>query len=234
MTRQGQGGLILLVAISAFGVIGCNNNEREVQTLKMHKQALQRENTKLAAQLKDALDEQDTLLRELEDKDAELARATEQWQAAEERAEAAEAIAAGIGGAPAGPTAPGWTPTAAGDKITVGSNILFSPGRAKLTDAGTRALNGIARDLTVTYSGRPVRVYGFTDGDPIRKTKNLWEDNLDLSANRAMAVTRHLIGQGVDAERLETVAMGPARPVASNSSAAGKARNRRVEIYAIR
>ncbi|KKN68308.1 hypothetical protein LCGC14_0452640 [marine sediment metagenome] len=234
MTRQGQGGLILLVAISAFGAIGCNPNAREIQTLKLHKQALQRENTKLAAQLKDALDEQDTLLRELEDKDAELAQAAEQWQDAEDRAKAAEAIAAGIGGAPTGPTADGWTATPAGDKITVGSNILFSPGRAKLTDAGKRALNGIARDLTVTYSGRPVRVYGFTDGDPIRKTKKLWQDNLDLSANRAMAVTRHLIGQGVDTERLETIAMGPARPVASNSSAAGKARNRRVEIYAIR
>ncbi|HDZ22772.1 MAG TPA: hypothetical protein ENH78_15945, partial [Phycisphaerae bacterium] len=98
MTRQGQGGLILLVAISAFGAIGCNPNAREIQTLKLHKQALQRENTKLAAQLKDALDEQDTLLRELEDKDAELAQAAEQWQDAEDRAKAAEAIAAGIGG----------------------------------------------------------------------------------------------------------------------------------------
>ena len=65
------------------------------------------------------------------------------------------------------------------------------------------------------------------------KTKAKWDDNLDLSANRAMAVTRYLTGKGLDSAMIETVGMGAAQPVASNSSKDGKARNRRVEIYAV-
>jgi flagellar motor protein MotB len=79
-----------------------------------------------------------------------------------------------------------------------------------------------------------VQVYGFTDNDPIVKTKKLWEDNLDLSANRAMMVTRELIRHGIAANRVETIAMGSTHPVASNSDKAGKAKNRRVEIVAIK
>jgi chemotaxis protein MotB len=79
-----------------------------------------------------------------------------------------------------------------------------------------------------------VRVMGYTDSDPIVKTKNLWKDNLDLSANRAMEVTRHLWSKGISAEHIETVAMGATHFMGPNTTKAGKAGNRRVEISVVK
>ncbi|MCD4825145.1 MAG: OmpA family protein [Phycisphaerae bacterium] len=127
-----------------------------------------------------------------------------------------------------------WTRTTVGDKISVGSDVLFSSGRATLTRAGKARLNKIVKALKGTYSGLPIRVYGFTDSDPIRKSKRLWKDNLDLSANRAMAVTRYLISRGISKEDVETVAMGATHYVDSNKTRAGKKQNRRVEILVVK
>jgi outer membrane protein OmpA-like peptidoglycan-associated protein len=120
------------------------------------------------------------------------------------------------------------------DRVTVGSDILFASGQAKLTSAGKAALDKIAADVKSKYSGMPVRVYGYTDSDVISKTKDLWQDNLDLSANRAMSVTRYLIDKGVSPDNVETVAMGQTHYVAPNNSPASKAKNRRVEIVVIK
>ena len=57
-----------------------------------------------------------------------------------------------------------------------------------------------------------------------------WKDNLELSSQRALTVVRYLIGRGIDDKRIRAVGCGAARPVASNSNSAGKAKNRRVEI----
>jgi flagellar motor protein MotB len=217
-------GLSLLIVVFGTGLIGCNDGK--IQTLQQEKALLQRRNTQLSNELDVARAAEMQAQRELADKDAQLAEYEELVQLAEDHLAEADRGA--------GPTAGGdWVRTAIGDRITVGSDILFSAGRASLTKSGSAALSAIARDLTTTYAGKQVRVYGFTDSDPIKKTKNLWKDNLDLSANRAMAVTRYLISQGVDAANIESVAMGASRPVASNSSSSGKAKNRRVEIYAV-
>ena len=116
---------------------------------------------------------------------------------------------------------------------TLESDILFASGSATLTAAGQKALSEVAAKIKADYPGRIVRIYGHTDSDPIVKSKKLWADNLDLSANRAMAVARYMIDRGIPAERVEPVAMGATRPVASNDTKAGKARNRRVEIVVI-
>jgi len=79
-----------------------------------------------------------------------------------------------------------------------------------------------------------VRVMGYSDSDPIVKTKKLWKDNLDLSANRAMEVTRYLWSRGIPAERIETVGMGSTHFVQPNKTKAGKAANRRVEIHVVK
>ncbi|MBN1941915.1 MAG: OmpA family protein [Phycisphaerae bacterium] len=130
--------------------------------------------------------------------------------------------------------AEGWQSTTVGDKIAVGADLLFASGRATLTPAGQQALAQIVRDLKGQYSGLPIRVYGYTDSDPIRKSRKLWQDNLDLSSNRAMAVTRYLISRGVSAEDIETIGMGETHFVADNSSRDGKKRNRRVEIFVVK
>ncbi len=128
-----------------------------------------------------------------------------------------------------GPTGPGeWEKGLVGDRVTLASDILFPAGRAKLTAQGKTSLNKIVADLKSTYAGRPVRVYGYTDTDPIRKTKHLWSDNLDLSLNRASEVTRYLRSQGIDAKSIETIGMGEQFPLSS------KAKSRRVEIIVIK
>ena len=116
---------------------------------------------------------------------------------------------------------------------TLGSDVLFASAQAKLTSNGKKALDKIAAILKRDYPGRIIRIYGHTDSDPITKSKKFWQDNLDLSANRAMAVTRYLIAKGIKASKIETVAMGATRPLADNRTKEGKARNRRVEINVI-
>ena len=103
-----------------------------------------------------------------------------------------------------------------------------------MTRTGKNALSRIVRDIKNSYPNLPVRVYGYTDSDPIKKSKRRWKDNLDLSANRAMAVTRYLIDNGVPKANIETIAMGDSNFVASNKTRAGKAKNRRVDIMVVR
>ena len=71
-------------------------------------------------------------------------------------------------------------------------------------------------------------VVGHTDTEPIKKSS--WKDNLELSAQRALSVTRYLMDHGIPDKQVEASGCGSARPVASNSTADGKAKNRRVEI----
>lgn len=119
-------------------------------------------------------------------------------------------------------------------KHTVESDVLFMSGKATLTARGKDALASVIAKIKSSYPANTVRVYGHTDSDPIVKTKKLWADNLDLSANRAMAVTRYLILKKISRSRIETVAMGASRPIADNKTKAGKAKNRRVEIVVVK
>jgi chemotaxis protein MotB len=114
--------------------------------------------------------------------------------------------------------------------VTLPNSILFSSGKATLKNSTSAELNQIYSVLRERYSGKKVDIVGHTDTDPIVKTKNLWKDNWDLSAGRALTVVRYLVDQGVTPKDIRGVACGQSRPVASNASSAGKAKNRRVEI----
>jgi len=230
MRTMGLSKITFMFVAVVLSAAGCCKNEKEmIQVLSGQKQDLLQRNDVLTQQLTQAKDREAQLLSQLGDKSSELAKVKSEL-------DDAKAKLAAVPVAPAKSPLPaeGWQKTAYGDKVTVGSDILFSAGRAALTNAGKRALSKIASDLKGTYAGLPVRVYGHTDSDPIKKTKHLWSDNLDLSANRAMAVTRYLRSRGVKADRVETVAMGQARPITSNATNAGKAKNRRVEIVVIK
>jgi chemotaxis protein MotB len=82
--------------------------------------------------------------------------------------------------------------------------------------------------LRQKYAGKHIDVVGNTDSEPIKKSA--WKDNWELSAERALSVTRYLIERGIAADRVRAVGCGEARPIASNATAAGKGKNRRVEI----
>jgi len=112
--------------------------------------------------------------------------------------------------------------------VTLPNAILFGAGKAHLKKGRSAELNHVYSVVKQKYAGRRVDVAGHTDSDPIRKSK--WKDNWELSAQRALTATRYLIKRGIPQDRIRAVGCGASRPIASNSTASGKARNRRVEI----
>jgi len=117
--------------------------------------------------------------------------------------------------------------------VNVGSDILFDSGRATLKRAGRDKLGEIVSQIRSNFPNDEVWVVGHTDTDPIKVTKNLWADNLDLSCNRAMTVYRELMKDGLDPQRMYAAGQGEYNPLVANDSSAAKAQNRRVQILAV-
>ena len=106
------------------------------------------------------------------------------------------------------------------------SDVLFPAGKADLKSAAKSSLSKVAEVIKADYPGSQIRIEGYTDTDPIKKSG--WKDNLDLSLERAAAVHRHLASQGVDPSLLYAAGFGSANPLGS------KAKSRRVEIVVVR
>jgi lipid-binding SYLF domain-containing protein len=106
------------------------------------------------------------------------------------------------------------------------SNVHFETGRADLTPDSEPALNEAVAALKEHPDWR-IRVEGFTDN---RGSK---EVNEKLSSDRADVVANWLADHGVDHDRLSSKGFGDRRPVASNSTAEGRAKNRRVELVRV-
>ncbi len=216
--------------VFVFGIValamlagGCNEQE-QIKALQDKNEALMEENKNCRDQIVELERLNAQLKADCDARDLALAGKNEELASLRAKGEVV----------PAAPATGGWEQTTFGDKIAVGTDLLFDSGKATLTAAGQRALAPIVSDLKGQYSGLPVRVYGYTDNDPIRRTRNLWQDNLDLSSNRAMAVTRYLISRGVSAQNIETIGMGATHFVADNRSRDGKKKNRRVEIFVVK
>lgn len=112
--------------------------------------------------------------------------------------------------------------------VTLPNAILFSPGKASLKKSTSAELDHIRSVLQQEYAGRQIDVVGHTDSDPIKKSK--WKDNWELSAQRALTVLRYLVSRGIPDENIREIGCGESLPIASNATASGKGRNRRVEI----
>jgi chemotaxis protein MotB len=121
-----------------------------------------------------------------------------------------------------------FDPSAGTITVTLSNAILFDSGKATLKRATSAELDHIRSVLRSKYAGKEIDVVGHTDTDPIKKSP--WKDNWEHSAQRALTVARYLIKQGIPEEKIRASGCGPARPIASNSTASGKAKNRRVEI----
>jgi chemotaxis protein MotB len=115
---------------------------------------------------------------------------------------------------------------------SIPGGVLFSSGSAKLSKGGRKILDSIASKLNGEFSSMKVLVVGHTDSDPIRKTKKIWKDNYELSAERGLTVARFLVNRGVAGSRVIAGGAGEHQPAAPNASKANKSKNRRVEIYA--
>jgi len=112
--------------------------------------------------------------------------------------------------------------------VTLSNAILFDPGKATLKSSINKELDHIYSVLKAKYPSRHIEVAGHTDSDPIKKSN--WKDNLELSSERAMAVARYLREKGIAKDKIAATGYGDGRPKESNSTAAGKQKNRRVEI----
>ncbi|MGA1979273.1 MAG: OmpA family protein [Sedimentisphaerales bacterium] len=112
--------------------------------------------------------------------------------------------------------------------ITLSDKILFDPGKATLKKSSSTELDHIKSVLQSKYSGRQIDVVGHTDSEPIKKSP--WKDNMQLSTERANVVVRYLTEHGIPKDNIRAVGRGDSHPVASNATAGGRAKNRRVEI----
>ncbi len=127
----------------------------------------------------------------------------------------------------------GWEGTGQIAWVPLAGDLLFDSGKSKLKAGGSDAVAAVARQISESFPNRMIFVIGHTDSDPIKVTKNIYDDNLDLSANRAMTVARELQKLGLDARRLVAGGQGEHNPRAANDTKANKAQNRRVEIVAV-
>jgi chemotaxis protein MotB len=114
---------------------------------------------------------------------------------------------------------------------TVNSDLLFAPGSWQMNERGKHIIADLAKKLAPTQQNKLV-VNGYTDNAPIGPAlqRRGVTSNQDLSQRRADAVMQYLISQGVSQDMVSARGMGDADPVASNSTAKGRAENRRVVL----
>ncbi len=131
----------------------------------------------------------------------------------------------------AGPLASGRV-TLDNGKIGISGNVLFALNSDQLQPEGKQLLKSLSQPIAAYLgaSEQMLMVSGFTDDMPVRGSNSRFADNWELSAQRALTVTRTLIEDGVPSSSIFAAAFGSQQPVADNADAAGRARNRRVEM----
>lgn len=112
--------------------------------------------------------------------------------------------------------------------VTFVSEVLFDSGKADIKPTAIGSLDKVAEVLLSSAAGMNVGIEGHTDNVPIKYSK--WESNWELSAARARSVLKHFLSKGIEPNRLSFTGYGEYHPVASNDTAAGRQKNRRVEI----
>ena len=120
-----------------------------------------------------------------------------------------------------------------GVKVTFDSGILFPSSSSTLQAAAKTSLTDFANNVLKVNPDCDVAVQGYTDNDAWKNStaEQSVQKNLNLSQDRAQAVTNYLLSLGVNASQIRsTTGFGESNPVADNSTAAGKAKNRRVEV----
>ena len=117
-------------------------------------------------------------------------------------------------------------------RIGIRGNVLFALNSDQLQPEGRDLLKSLAAPLAGYLRTREeiLMVSGFTDDRQVRGGSKAFADNWELSAQRALTVTRTLIDEGVPSNAIFAAAFGAQQPVADNADPEGRARNRRVEM----
>lgn len=118
--------------------------------------------------------------------------------------------------------------TEGGLVIVLSDSILFDSGKAELKNDALPVLDKVISIIKSEVPEKNIGISGHTDNVPI--THSSWKSNWELSTARSTNVLHYLEENGVLAEKLSATGYGEYRPVASNDTASGRAKNRRVEI----
>ncbi|MDQ6972856.1 MAG: OmpA family protein [Mariprofundaceae bacterium] len=118
-------------------------------------------------------------------------------------------------------------PSAQHDGWSLEKQFFFDPGQRFTSNAIRRQLRNFARHLPPHAQ---LRIVGHSDDRKIYNKKPSLEDNKAMSLERAKSVFRGLKAYGVSPQRMQVEGLGASQPVASNKTADGRAKNRRVEI----
>lgn len=117
--------------------------------------------------------------------------------------------------------------------VDVAEKIFFDSGHAELKESGKQVLAKVG-DALKSYDKKVIRVVGYTDNVPIAKAmRKVYPTNWELSVARATNVVRYLQEVGVPPERMIASGRGEYSPIASNDTAEGRQKNRRIEIMLI-
>jgi len=118
-------------------------------------------------------------------------------------------------------------------RIGISGSVLFAAGSAELRPEGRQLLQSLVQPLQVYLRERDemLMVSGFTDNTTLLQGRHQrFADNLELSAQRALTVTRALIEEDMPSSQVFAAAFGAEQPVADNADQKGRAQNRRVEM----
>jgi flagellar motor protein MotB len=194
--------MLALLALSAAAAFlgGCNNEKKQqaltIAQLQEDNQSLMTENERLSGEAKSA----------------------------SERASALEAENATLKSSPSAGGGGGGGGGGADRVLSIAGDVAFGPGQITLTAAGKREVDNIISTIRNQYSGSRIEVAGFTDNDPLKKTKDKYTDNENLSVQRALAVERYLNANGISGDLTHSSGYGPSSPKGSKKD------SRRVEI----
>ncbi|MGZ3255132.1 MAG: OmpA family protein [Burkholderiaceae bacterium] len=122
--------------------------------------------------------------------------------------------------------------TLSNGRIGISGQVLFAPNSDQLQPEGLQLLNSLVPALRAYLASRDelLMVSGFTDDKALRNGNDRFADNWELSAQRALTVTRTLINAGMPSSMVFAAAFGAEHPVKPNIDAAARAQNRRVEL----
>jgi len=118
-------------------------------------------------------------------------------------------------------------------RIGISGSVLFPFNSDQLRPEGRQLLQSLVPPLKVYLGARDemLMVSGFTDDKVVQLNgKQRYADNLELSAQRALTVTRSLIDEGMPSSLVFAAAFGAEQPAATNATEEGRALNRRVEM----
>jgi len=120
-----------------------------------------------------------------------------------------------------------------GVKVTVGATVLFPSGKSDLTEEGKTLLTKVITALK-ERGEVGIIIEGHTNNVPISdELAKIYPTNWELSAARALTVLHYLAEKGIPESLLEARAFGEQRPIASNKTEEGRAKNRRIELMIV-